>query len=165
MTRNRSTGPPTKTSSVSMLLMPSEGTSPSSYCCAACRAQRMCGVTGQTVLGGPGAADRGGKTGCPSRAEDLLEKDRPARAVGQWQPPVGVFVVGARLIDGPAVTHRVRERDAEQATRGRGQRPVQGDDDGLLLVAVLLSEPAARDQQVEPAAALVGIDAAFFLDG
>ena len=64
-------------------------------------------------------------------------------AVGERQPPVGVLVVGARLVHGPPVADHVGQRDAEQPARCRGERAVQRDGHGL-------ARPRARRRPASP---------------
>src|SRR3954470_4763244 len=70
-------------------------------------------VTRQTVLGAGPGPDRGCQCGGACRADEVVEQHRPSGAVGQRQPPVGVLVVGAGLVDGAPVTRRVGEGDAQ----------------------------------------------------
>src|SRR5215213_2531442 len=133
MTTKRLAGSTTNHSNVSMTLSPGPGSLPSSVLLVAnagaavastsaaaqtveARSRRM--VTGSTVLV---AGDRVGQPPGERAGHQVVEQHRRPGPVGERQPPVGVLVVGARLVHGPPVADDVGQRDAEQAAPGRGQ--------------------------------------------
>jgi hypothetical protein len=82
----------------------------------------------------------------PSVVEEVLEQHHVAGRVAQRHLPVGVLLVGARLVLGAPLPHRVGERDTEEHRGGLRDQHVQRLDE-LSLRRVLTDEPALDEQR------------------
>ena len=72
--------------------------------------------------------------------EEGFERYHVALGVGQWDAPVRVFVVGARLVLRTLLPHRVGDRGGEQLARRTLQCVVQRVDDIRLVILTMFGK-------------------------